>query len=59
MKTVSKDVTMQNPVSNEELRRMKARLDQEVIDDAEELLNWFGVWGSRLIDEVLTARKSS
>ena len=44
-------------LSVEELQRMKAKLAQEVIDDPEELLNWFGAWGSELIDEVLAARK--
>ena len=45
-------------LSNEELQEMKEILEQEVIDDAEELLNWFGMHGSELISEVLEARRA-
>ncbi len=41
----------------EELERVLEILEADVVDDAEELLMWFGEHGPSLIREVLEGRK--
>jgi hypothetical protein len=39
------------------LEQMREILTRDVIDDPEEILDWFGVNGVDMIDEILEARK--
>lgn len=43
-------------LSDEELREMKENLSAEVVDDAEEWIEWLGTNGVELINEVLEYR---
>lgn len=45
-------------ISKEELRQMKKTLSSNVIDDPEDILDWFGLNGIDMIDELLKLRKT-
>jgi len=43
-------------IPDEELIKMKETLQSDCIDDPEEILNWFGFNGVKMIDEILENR---